>query len=70
MAAMTKSELTIKDVRYDELGIIPRIFKRMGVKLERRGDDIFVRAQDYYEIEKFIDGSILTVSDDLGEDLP
>ena len=63
MAAMTKSELTIKDVRYNELGIIPRIFKRMGVKLERRGDDIFVPAQDYYEIEKFIDGSILTVSD-------
>ena len=60
---MTKSELTIKDVRYNELGIIPRIFKRMGVKLERRGDDIFVPAQDYYEIEKFIDGSILTVSD-------
>ncbi len=63
MAAMTKSELTIKDVKYDELGVIPRIFKRMGVKLERRGDDIYVPAQDSYEIEKFIDGSILTVSD-------
>ena len=63
MTAMTKSEITIKDVRYDELGIIPRIFKRMGVKLERRGDDIYVPAQDHYEIEKFIDGSILTVSD-------
>ncbi|PCJ80964.1 MAG: UDP-N-acetylglucosamine 1-carboxyvinyltransferase [Bacteroidetes bacterium] len=63
MAAMTKSELTIKDVKYDELGVIPRIFKRMGVHLERRGDDIFVPAQEEYEIEKFIDGSILTVSD-------
>ncbi|MBM56193.1 MAG: UDP-N-acetylglucosamine 1-carboxyvinyltransferase [Euryarchaeota archaeon] len=63
MAAMTKSEITIKDVCYDELGIIPRIFRRMGVKIERRGDDIFVPAQDHYEIEKFIDGSILTVSD-------
>ena len=60
---MTKSEIIIKDVRYDELGIIPRIFKRMGVKLERRGDDIYVPAQEHYEIEKFIDGSILTVSD-------
>ena len=63
MAAMTKSELTIKDVCYDELGIIPRIFKRMGINIERRGDDIYVPAQDHYEIEKFIDGSILTVSD-------
>ncbi len=63
MAAMTKSEITIKDVCYDELGIIPRIFRRMGVKIERRGDDIYVPAQEHYEIEKFIDGSILTVSD-------
>ena len=63
MAAMTKSEITIKDVCYDELGIIPRIFRRMGVKIERRGDDIYVPSQDHYEIEKFIDGSILTVSD-------
>ena len=63
MAAMTKSEITIKDVCYEELGIIPRIFRRMGVKIERRGDDIYVPAQEHYEIEKFIDGSILTVSD-------
>ena len=63
MAAMTKSEITIKDVCYEELGVIPRIFKRMGVKIERRGDDIFVPTQESYEIEKFIDGSILTVSD-------
>jgi UDP-N-acetylglucosamine 1-carboxyvinyltransferase len=63
MAAMTKSEITIKNVCYDELGVIPRTFKRMGVKLERRGDDIFIPAQDSYEIDKFIDGSILTISD-------
>jgi UDP-N-acetylglucosamine 1-carboxyvinyltransferase len=63
MAAMTKSEITIKNVCYDELGVIPRIFKRMGVKLERRGDDIFIPAQASYEIDKFIDGSILTISD-------
>jgi len=63
MAAMTMSEITIKDVCYEELGVIPRIFKRMGVKIERRGDDIFVPTQESYEIEKFIDGSILTVSD-------
>jgi len=63
MAAMTKSEITIKDVCYDELGIIPRIFRKMGVKIERIGDDIYVPSQNHYEIEKFIDGSILTVSD-------
>ena len=63
MAAMTKSEITIKNVCYDELGIMPRIFRRMGVKIERRGDDIYVPSQEHYEIEKFIDGSILTVSD-------
>jgi UDP-N-acetylglucosamine 1-carboxyvinyltransferase len=63
MAAITKSEITIKNVCYDELGVIPRVFKRMGVKLERRGDDIFIPAQDSYKIDKFIDGSILTISD-------
>jgi len=63
LAAMTSSEITIKDVSYDELGQIPMIFKRLGIKLERRGDDIFVPAQDQYEIETFIDGSILTVAD-------
>ncbi len=63
MAAMTGSELTIKDVSYDKLGIIPTIFKRMGIQLERRGDDIHVPSQDHYEIESFIDGSIMTISD-------
>jgi len=63
LAAMTKSEITIKDVSYDDLGIIPNVFKRLGIKLERRGDDIFIPAQDSYEIDTFIDGSILTIAD-------
>ena len=63
LAAMTGSEITIKDVSYDKLGVIPTIFKRMGIQLERRGDDIFVPAQKNYEIESFIDGSIMTISD-------
>jgi UDP-N-acetylglucosamine 1-carboxyvinyltransferase len=63
LAAMTQSEITIKDVAYDELGVIPKVFQKLGIQLERRGDDIFVPAQDSYEIETFIDGSILTVSD-------
>jgi len=63
MAAMTKSALTIKNVSWENLGLIPRIFQKMGIKLERRGDDIFVPAQESYEIQNFIDGSILTVSD-------
>ncbi|HTO37775.1 MAG TPA: UDP-N-acetylglucosamine 1-carboxyvinyltransferase [Brumimicrobium sp.] len=63
LAAMTQSEITIKDVGYEHLGIIPDVFKRLGIKLERRGDDIFVPAQDHYEIDTFIDGSILTVYD-------
>ncbi len=63
LAAMTKSEITIKDVSWENLGIIPTIFRRLGIKLERKGDDIFVPAQDCYEIETFIDGSIMTISD-------
>jgi UDP-N-acetylglucosamine 1-carboxyvinyltransferase len=63
MAAMTQSEITIKNVSYDDLGIIPYSFERMGIKLERRGDDIFIPAQDSYEIDTFIDGSILTIAD-------
>ncbi len=63
LAAMTKSEITIKDVSYDNLGIIPQVFRKLGIKLERRGDDIFIPAQDSYEIETFIDGSILTIAD-------
>ena len=63
LAAMTKSELTIKDGSYDNLGIIPDVFKRLGIQLERRGDDIYIPAQENYEIDTFIDGSILTISD-------
>ncbi len=63
LAAMTQSEITIKDVHWDELGIIPSVFQRLGIKLERRGDDIFIPSQDSYEIDTFIDGSILTISD-------
>jgi len=63
LAAMTQSELTIKNVAYDELGVIPATFKKLGIKLERKGDDIFVPAQDNYEIESFIDGSIMNISD-------
>jgi UDP-N-acetylglucosamine 1-carboxyvinyltransferase len=60
---MTQSEITIKDVSYPDLGIIPEVFKRLGIKMERRGDDIFIPEQELYEVETFIDGSILTVAD-------
>lgn len=63
MAAMTGSELTIKDAAYDELGIIPDTFRRLGIQLERRGDDIYIPAQKEYTIDTFIDGSILTIAD-------
>lgn len=63
LAAMTQSEITIKDVQYDELGVIPAVFQRLGIKLERRGDDIYIPSQDLYEIDTFIDGSILTIAD-------
>jgi UDP-N-acetylglucosamine 1-carboxyvinyltransferase len=63
MAAMTASELTIKDVAYDELGLIPDSFRRLGIQLERRGDDIYIPAQESYTIETFIDGSIMTIAD-------
>jgi UDP-N-acetylglucosamine 1-carboxyvinyltransferase len=63
LAAMTQSEITIKDVGYEHLGIIPEIFRRLGITLERRGDDIYIPSQDTYTIESFIDGSILTISD-------
>ncbi len=63
MAAMTGSEITIKNVAYDSLGIIPETFRRLGIRLERRGDDIFIPQQDGYTIDTFIDGSILTIAD-------
>ena len=63
LAAITQSSITIKDVSFDNLGIIPESFRRLGVRLEQRGDDIFVPRQDTYEIESFVDGSIMTISD-------
>ena len=63
LAAMTKSEITIKNVNWEMLGIIPDTFRKLGIRLEQKGDDIFIPAQEEYEIQKFIDGSILTISD-------
>ncbi len=64
LAAMTKSELTIKNVSWDNLGQIPAVFRKLGITLERKGDDIYIPAhKDGYEIQNYIDGSILTISD-------
>lgn len=63
MAAMTRSEITIKNVSYQNLGIIPESFRRLGIHLEQRGDDIFVPAQDSYVIDSALDGSIMTIAD-------
>ena len=63
MAAITQSEITIKDVSFENLGIIPECFRRLGIRLEKRGDDIYVPSQDSYQIESFIDGSIMTLAD-------
>ena len=63
MAAMNRSSLTIKDVAYDQLGMIPEAFRRLGVNLERRGDDIFIPEQESYVIDSFLDGSILHIAD-------
>lgn len=63
MAAMTQSELTIKDVSWNDLGQIPNVFRKLGIQLEKRGDDIYIPEQDSYEIQSYIDGSVLTVAD-------
>jgi UDP-N-acetylglucosamine 1-carboxyvinyltransferase len=63
LAAMTQSEILIKNVAYEKLGMIPNVFRKLGIKLERKGDDIFIPSQENYEIESFIDGSIMTISD-------
>jgi len=63
LAAITQSEITIKNVAYQQLGIIPSIFRKLGIKIKQKGDDIFIPSQESYEIESFIDGSILTISD-------
>jgi UDP-N-acetylglucosamine 1-carboxyvinyltransferase len=63
LAAMTQSEITIKNVGYQELGVIPSVFERLGIKMELRGDDLYIPSQETYEIDTFIDGSILTIAD-------
>ena len=63
MAAMTQSELTIKNVSFENLGIIPAQFARMGIRFEQRGDDLYIPQQDHYSIESFIDGSIMNIAD-------
>jgi len=63
LAAMTNSEITIRNAGIPHLGIIPEQFKRLGIKMEERNDDLFIPAQDHYEIETFIDGSIMTIAD-------
>ena len=63
MAAMNRSSITIKDVAYDELGMIPEVFRKLGVNLERRGDDIYIPEQESYVIDSFLDGSILNIAD-------
>ena len=63
LAAMNRSAITIKDVAYDELGMIPDVFRKLGVELERRGDDIYIPEQESYVIDSFLDGSILNIAD-------
>ena len=63
LAAMTRSEITIRNVNIRQLGIIPDSFRRLGIRIEERGDDLYIPRQEHYMIEDFIDGSILTVAD-------
>ena len=63
LAAMTGSEITIKNVNYQQLGLIPDVFKRMGIFMESRNDDIYIPAQEHYDVETFMDGSIMTIAD-------
>ena len=63
LAAITKSEITIKNVSYDNLGIIPSVFRKLGINIQKKGDDLYIPSQENYTVENFIDGSILTISD-------
>lgn len=63
MAALTHSEITIKDVGYEHLGIIPKVFQRLGIKMEQRNEDLYIPEQEHYEVETFMDGSIMTIAD-------
>ena len=63
LAAITKSEITIKNVSYDNLGIIPSVFRKLGINIQKKRDDLYIPSQENYTVENFIDGSILTISD-------
>ena len=63
MAAMTQSDITIPNVGLEHLGLIPKVFRRLGIEVWQKGDDLFVPAQEHYEIERFMDGSIMTIAD-------
>jgi UDP-N-acetylglucosamine 1-carboxyvinyltransferase len=63
LAAMTQSDITIKNVNYEALGIIPDVFRKLGILMDRNGDDIHIPSQEHYEVETFMDGSIMTISD-------
>ncbi|NOR87588.1 MAG: UDP-N-acetylglucosamine 1-carboxyvinyltransferase [Bacteroidales bacterium] len=63
LAAITQSEITIKDVHYQELGMIPEVFQKLGIKMELKGDDLFIPYQESYEIQRYMDGAIMTISD-------
>ncbi|MCB0804401.1 MAG: UDP-N-acetylglucosamine 1-carboxyvinyltransferase, partial [Bacteroidales bacterium] len=63
MAAMTQSEVTIRNVNYEALGIIPEVFRRIGIRVEKKGEDLFIPEQEVYEVETFMDGSIMTIAD-------
>jgi UDP-N-acetylglucosamine 1-carboxyvinyltransferase len=63
MAAMTQSDLTIRNVGMQHLGLIPQVFRRLGIEVWQKGDDLFVPSQEHYEIERFMDGSIMTIAD-------
>jgi UDP-N-acetylglucosamine 1-carboxyvinyltransferase len=63
MAAMTQGDITIKDVQVQHLGLIPQVFRRLGIEVWQKGDDLYVPSQEHYEIERFMDGSIMTVAD-------
>ena len=63
MAAMTQSDITIPNVGMEHLGLIPKVFRRLGIEVWQKGDDLFVPSQEHYEIERFMDGSIMTIAD-------
>ncbi len=63
MAAMTQSDLTIRNAQVQHLGLIPQVFRRLGIEVWQKGDDLYIPAQEHYEIERFMDGSIMTIAD-------